>query len=85
EGSPETYLEFLAIIEKHRKAQGKEAKIPPPELIEAGKALKEVEAKVAEIEEKKGKGKADAALYKAVSDATYRYKQLLAQWQAKKD
>uniref|UniRef100_A0A6M3M0H6 Uncharacterized protein n=2 Tax=viral metagenome TaxID=1070528 RepID=A0A6M3M0H6_9ZZZZ len=80
EGSPDTFMEFKEWTQKYKQAMGLKANIPPAELLEAGKALREAEAALKEAEEKKGKGKADTALYKAVSDATYRYKQLLAKF-----
>ncbi|GAI47361.1 unnamed protein product, partial [marine sediment metagenome] len=52
EGSPETYMEFVDLTEKYRKVMGLEAKLPPPELIEAGKMLKEAKKAEAETREK---------------------------------
>jgi len=81
-GSPETFTEFKEWTQSYRRAQGLEYHIPPRELVEAEVALREAEKALGEAEEKKGKGKASPELYKAVSDATYRYRQLLAKWKA---
>ncbi len=84
EGSPDTYMEFVDLTERYRQAMGLEAKIPPLELIEASKALKEAKDKLAQAEEKGLKDEKIAPYLQAVSDAEYRYRQLLVQWQAKK-
>ncbi|MBA7706569.1 hypothetical protein ES703_115423 [subsurface metagenome] len=62
---------------------GLEAKIPPPELIEAGKALKEAETARKEAIDKGIKEEKLAPYEKAVSDASYRYRQLLTKWKEK--
>jgi len=84
EGSPESYIEFKRLTQLYRKAIGLEAKIPPPELLDAEAALKEAEA---DLTRAKGEGLKEEKLapyQKAVSDAAYRYRQLLLQWQEKK-
>jgi hypothetical protein len=48
-GSPETYAEFEAMVERWRKAAGLPAKEIPPELIELQKRVAELEAKAAEM------------------------------------
>ena len=80
EGSPETYMEFVDLTERYRLAMGLEAKIPPPELIEAGKALKEAETARKEAIDRGIKEEKLAPYEKAVSDAQYRYRQLLTKW-----
>ncbi|GAI73803.1 unnamed protein product, partial [marine sediment metagenome] len=66
--------------QRYKKAMGLEAKIPPAELIAAGKALREAEAARKEAIDK-GFSEAKLAPYeKAVSDASYRYRQLLTKW-----
>jgi len=83
-GSPETYLEFKQIIEKHRKGRGLEAKIPPTELIEAEKDYKEAKRAEAEAREKGLKEARLDPYLKAVSDAEYAYRQLLIKWKETK-
>ncbi|GAI86690.1 unnamed protein product, partial [marine sediment metagenome] len=80
EGSPETYSEFKEWTQRYRLAMGLEAKIPPIELQEAEKALKEAEA---ELKAKIAEGLKEEKLLpylKAKDDAAYRYRQLLTQW-----
>jgi len=81
EGSPETYMEFVEMTELYRKAIGLESKIPPPELVEAEKALKTARI---ELQRVTGEGVKEPKLSpyaKAASDAEYRYRQLLLKWQ----
>lgn len=79
-GSPESFMEFKQITQMYRKAVGLEAKIPPAELQEAEKALKEAET---ELKAKIAEGTKEEKLLpyqKAKDDAAYRYRQLLTQW-----
>ena len=80
EGSPDTFTEFKEWTQRYRKAMGLEAKIPPPELIKAGKALKEAETARKEAKDKGFHPEKLAPYEKAVSDASYRYRQLLTKW-----
>ncbi|GAI71159.1 unnamed protein product, partial [marine sediment metagenome] len=80
EGSPDTFTEFKRWTQGYRKAMGLEAKIPPAELIAAGKALKEAETARKEAIDKGIKEEKLAPYEKAVSDAQYRYRQLLTKW-----
>lgn len=82
EGSPDTFTEFKDWTQGYRKARGLEAKVPPTELIEAGKALREAEIARKEAIDKGIKAEKLAPYEKAVSDASYRYKQLLTKWKA---
>lgn len=79
-GSPESFMEFKHLTQGYRRAQGMEYKIPPPELIEAGKALREAEAARKEAIDKGIKAEKLTPYEKAVSDTTYRYRQLLIKW-----
>jgi len=83
EGSPESYIEFVDLTERYRQAMGLEAKLVPPELLEAGKALAEARKAEAEAREKELKDEKLAPYLKAINDAEYRYRQLLVAWQAK--
>lgn len=83
-GSPESYTEFKQLSQMYRKATGLSANIPPPELTEAEKALKEAEA---ELKAKVAEGMKEEKLVpyqKAKDDAAYRYRQLLIQWKEAK-
>jgi uncharacterized protein involved in exopolysaccharide biosynthesis len=51
--SPETPAEFEQWVEMYRKAVGMEATEVPPQLIELEKKLAEVNAQIAEAQEKK--------------------------------
>ncbi|MBU2249576.1 MAG: hypothetical protein KKD77_22710, partial [Gammaproteobacteria bacterium] len=82
EGSPDTFTEFKDWTQRYRKAMGLEAKIPPLELIEAGKSLKEAETARKEAIDKGIKEEKLAPYEKAISDAQYRYRQLLIKWRA---
>ena len=77
-GSPETYLEFLEIIEKHRKAHGLDANIPSPDLIEADKAVKQAENTLRQVETKERDDITLAEAKRALEDAKIAYHQLLA-------
>lgn len=84
EGSPESYMEFVALTEAYRKAMGLSYEMPPPELLEAEKALKEAEA---ELKAKIAEGIKEDKLFpylKAKDDAGYRYRQMLILWQEEK-
>lgn len=83
-GSPESFMEFKQWTQGYRRAQGMEYKIPPPELIEAGKALREAEIARKEAIDKGIKEEKLAPYEKAVSDAQYRYRQLLTKWKEEK-
>ena len=83
-GSPETYPEFKEITQLYRKAMGLKAAVPPKDLIEASKALREAEKALKEAEAKGLKNEKLAPYLKAVSDAAYRYRQLLAKWEEEK-
>jgi len=78
--SPVTYIDFKRRTQGYRRAQGMEYKIPPPELIEAGKALREAETARKEAIGKGIKDEKLAPYEKTVSDAQYRYRQLLIKW-----
>jgi len=83
-GSPETYGEFKRMTQLYLAARGLPAKIPPEDLIQAEKNV--VEAKAA-LEFAKAEGTKENKLtpyIKAVSDATYRYHQLLTLWRESK-
>jgi len=83
-GSPETYGEFKRMTQLYLAARGLPAKIPPEDLIQAEKNV--VETKAA-LEFAKAEGTKEAKLtdlIKAVSDATYRYHQLLTLWRESK-
>uniref|UniRef100_A0A6M3IDS2 Uncharacterized protein n=1 Tax=viral metagenome TaxID=1070528 RepID=A0A6M3IDS2_9ZZZZ len=81
EGSPETYIEFVDWTERYRKTIGLEAHIPSPELVESGKAIRQAKADLADAELEGVKGEKLAPYLKAVSDAEYRYRQLLIAWE----
>ncbi|GAI79763.1 unnamed protein product, partial [marine sediment metagenome] len=82
EGSPETYAEFKEWTQLYRRAQGLEARLLSPELIEAGKAVAEAKIELGKAEEKGLKNEKLAPYLKALSDAEYRYRQLLVKWEA---
>jgi len=76
-GSPETYPEFKRITEAYKKARKRKGKEIPAELIEAARTVRRIEQDIAE---KKEQGKTDEELseeYRLLSDAKYRYRQLL--------
>lgn len=84
EGSPDTYSEFKDWSQSYRAAVGLDSVKPPPELIEAERALnaaqKELNAQMA-LEPKEAKL---IPYRKAKDDAQYRYRQLLTQWNESK-
>jgi len=76
-GSPETYPEFKRITEAYKKARKRKGKEIPEELIEAARTVRRIQQDIAE---KKKQGKTDEELseeYRLLSDAKYRYRQLL--------
>lgn len=83
-GSPETYAEFKEWTQRYRKAQGLEAHIPPPELIEAGKVVRQAEIALRDAEMQNKVGEELAPYLKALSDAKYRYRALLVSWEEEK-
>jgi len=84
EGSPETYMEFVEMTEKYRKAMGLESQVPPADLVEAGKETKRAEIALRDAESQE-KAVEELALYlKTLSDAKYRYRALLVSWEESK-
>jgi len=84
EGSPETYPEFKHITQLYRKSQGLKAMEVPQEIIDASKELAKARAELKEAEAKGLEGAPLAPYLKAVSDAEYRYRQLLVKWEEEK-
>jgi len=84
EGSPETYPEFKHITQLYRKSQGLRAMEVPQEIIDASKELAKARAELKEAEAKGLEGAPLAPYLKAVSDAEYRYRQLLVKWEEEK-
>lgn len=83
-GSPETYPEFKKITQLYRKAQGMIAEIPPQDVIEAGKAMKDAEIALRSAESQNLTDAELAPYLKTLSDAEYRYRALLVKWEASK-
>jgi len=84
EGSPDTYAEFIDLTEKYRKAMGLDAQLPPPDLVEASKAVRHAKVDLTDAEAKGVKGEKLGSFIKAVSDTEYRYRQLLISWEQSK-
>jgi len=80
-GSPETYIEFVEMTEKYRKAMGLEAQVPSSDLVEASKAMRQAEIALRDAESQKKAGEELAPYLKALSDVKYRYRQLLVSWE----
>lgn len=83
-GSPETYGEFKRMTQLYRQSQGLKADIPPTEIIEAEKALKQAEIALREAESQKWAVEKLAPYLSTKSDAEYRYRQLLIAWEQEK-
>lgn len=83
-GSPETYPEFKQLTQLYRKAEGLKAEVPPSDVIEASKALKSAREALSEAQERGLKNEKLAPYLQAVSDAEYRYRQLLIKWEEEK-
>ncbi|GAI99873.1 unnamed protein product, partial [marine sediment metagenome] len=81
-GSPETYSEFKQMTQAYRKSQGLSYREVPPELVEAEKALKTAQRELQDATAEGVKEPKLSPFAKAVSDAEYRYRQLLLKWQA---
>jgi len=80
-GSPESFIEFKRMTQLYRKAVGLNSQVPPDDLVEAGKAVKQAEvalreAEIAQIGEEKL-----AEYLGTLKDAEYRYRQLLISWE----
>jgi len=83
-GSPESYIEFKRLTQLYRGALKLGSDIPSTELLEAGKAVKQAKADLAEAEASGLKGKALAPYLEAVTSTEYRYRQLLIAWEESK-
>jgi len=84
EGSPESFIEFVEMTEKYRKAVGLEAQVPPPELVEAGKVASQARIALRDAEMQNKTVEELAPYQKALQDAEYRYRQLLIAWEEEK-
>ena len=84
EGSPESYIEFVEWTERYRQAMGLDAQVPPTELVEAGKALRQTELALRDAESENKTGEELTPYLKAKSDTEYRYRQLLIAWEESK-
>ncbi|GAI98800.1 unnamed protein product, partial [marine sediment metagenome] len=80
--SPISFGELKQQTQSYRRAQGLEYRIPPPELVEAEIAMKAAKAALNLAEERGLKNEKLAPYLKAMSDAEYRYRQLLVKWEA---
>lgn len=84
EGSPESYMEFVEMTEKYRKAVGLEAQVPPPDLVEASRVASQARIALRDAEAAFKTGEELATYQKALQDAEYRYRQLLIAWEEEK-
>ena len=83
-GSPETYPEFKQLTLAYRKALGEATIEIPQEIIEASKSYKDAQIALRDAE---SQNLADAELapyLKTLSDAEYRYRQLMIKFEAEK-
>lgn len=75
--SPTSYTDFKVLTQRLRQLQGKEAKVPSLEVRQAEKALRDAEEALRK-EKEKGTHQVNLIPYeKAVSDTSFRYRQLL--------
>lgn len=84
EGSPETYPEFKQITQLYRKAEGLKAMEVPQEIIEASKGVAEAKAVLNQVLTGERTDITEIQARTKLSDAEYRYRQLLIKWEATK-
>jgi len=83
-GSPETYPEFKQMTQAYRKAMGLSAMEVPQEVIEASKEVAEARAALHQVETKERTDITEAQAQIDLTNAEYRYRQLLIKWEAEK-
>jgi len=84
EGSPESYMEFVEMTEKYRKAIGIEAQVPSVDLVEAGKAASLARIALRDAKMQNKTGEELVPYQKSLQDTEYRYRQLLIAWEESK-
>jgi len=83
-GSPDTYPEFKLWTQQYRKAMGLSSIEVPNEIIEASKEVARAKEALQQVEAKERIDISEAKAQTELTNAEYRYRQLLIKWEAAK-